>query len=87
MAQGVTCLWRKCGKVYATLCRAGRESGCRRLTVPGLMNGEMKTAATNPPPVPGKRARGRWEFDGSPGKMLLVELIVSLRDWIRGGTG
>jgi hypothetical protein len=77
MAQGVTCLWRKCGKVYATLCRASRESGCRRLTVPGLMNGEMKTAPTNPPPAPRKPGQGSLRIDGPPGKVLLVELIGS----------
>ena len=41
------------------------------------MNGEMKTAPTNPPPAPRKPGHGSLGIDGSPGKVLLVELIGS----------
>lgn len=47
------------------------------LRVPGLMNAEMETAPTNSPPAPTKPGQGSLGIDGSPGKVLLVEVIGS----------
>jgi len=41
------------------------------------MNGEMKNAPTNPPPAPKRPDQWSLGIDGSPGKVLLVELIGS----------
>ena len=62
------------------------KSGRRRLTVPGLMNGEIEIAPTNQPPAPSNRAGvvgNRWVTrEGAIGGA-----DRQLKDWIQGGAG
>ena len=55
--------------------------------MPGLMNGEMKTAPTNPPPAPRKPGHGSLGIDGSLWKGGIGGADRQLRDWIQGGAG
>ena len=77
MAPGARCLWPRCGKVYATLCRASREKSLEAANGAGLDERRDENRTHQPPAGTKETGPGVAGIDGSSGKVLLVELIGS----------